>query len=536
MAYREVTMLEIKEVLRLWLRGRPKKAIARSTKVSRNTVRAYIAAARKCGLDEKAGEGALTEESFADVLSRLKGQEGRPKGESWSRCEEHRDFVSKKLEQGIRLTKVRKLLVRSGVSVPYPTLHRFAVQELDFGRAATTIPVADCGPGEEVQVDTGWMVCLQPELTGKRRRFRAWIFTAVRSRHRFVFPCFSETTESAIEACEAAWEWFGGVFVVLIPDNTKAIVQVYDPLQPVINPRFLEYAQSRGFEIDATRRRSPKDKARVERAVTSTREDCFAGEQLRSIEDAQRRARYWCRHEYGMRRHTRTQRMPLEHFEAEEKVALRPAPTERYDIPAWSDPKVGRDQRAQVDKALYSLPLFFKGTRLVGKKVRARADRTTVRFYLDRLHIKTCPRQPPGGHWTDPADYPEEKAAYANRDSDFLERQCQKHGENIGRFAKALLDGPLPWTRMRRVYALLGLCKRYGDERVEQACGLALEADMLEIHRLERMLKLARPPEVVQTPQATNVIPLARYLRPADQYKLRATSRPHHDHKDNSDD
>ena len=39
MAYREVTMVEVKEVLRLWLRGRPKKAIVRRTQVSRNTVR-----------------------------------------------------------------------------------------------------------------------------------------------------------------------------------------------------------------------------------------------------------------------------------------------------------------------------------------------------------------------------------------------------------------------------------------------------------------------------------------------------------------
>lgn len=536
MAYREVTMLEVKEVLRLWLRGRPKKGIVRITNVSRNTVRAYISAAIACGVDQTAGEGALTEEVLADVLVRLKVQDGRPKGASWECCETHRDFISKKLDEGIKLTKVRKLLVRRGAAVPYPTLYRFAVEELEFGRAAPTIPVADCGPGAELQVDTGWMTDLLPDVIGKRRRFRAWIFTAVLSRHRFVFPCFRETTETAIEACEAAWEWFGGVFLVLIPDNTKAIVQKYDPLYPGINQTFLEYAQSRGFEIDATRRRSPKDKARVERAVIPTRDDCFAGEQLRDLEDAHRRARYWCKHEYGMRRHTRTQRMPLEHFEAEEKAALRPAPTERYEIPVWSDPKVGRDQRTQVAKALYSLPLYFQGTKLIGKKVRARADRTTVRFYLGLVHIKTCPRQPPGGHWTDPSDYPEEKIAYANRDSEFLERQAQQHGDNIGRFAKILLEGPLPWTRMRRVYALLGLCKRYGDERVEQACGLALEAEMFEVHRLERMLQLARPAEPVEAPQATKVIPLARYLRPAEQYKLPPTSRRNNENKENSDD
>jgi transposase len=124
----------------------------------------------------------------------------------------------------VRLTKVGRLLGRQGVHVPYATLHRFAVAELDFGATAATMPVADCAPGKEVQLDTGWMTLLEPDLFGKRRRFRAWIFTCVFSRHRFVWPCFRETTETAILACEAAWEFFGGVFEVLIPDNTKAIV------------------------------------------------------------------------------------------------------------------------------------------------------------------------------------------------------------------------------------------------------------------------------------------------------------------------
>jgi len=44
------------------------------------------------------------------------------------------------------------------------------------------------------------MTLLDPDLFGKRRRPRAWIFTAVRSRHRFVWPCFEETTTTAIEA------------------------------------------------------------------------------------------------------------------------------------------------------------------------------------------------------------------------------------------------------------------------------------------------------------------------------------------------
>jgi transposase len=82
----------------------------------------------------------------------------------------------------------------------------------------------------------------------------------VYSRHRFVYPTFEETTARAIEACEAAWTFFGGIFKVLIPDNTKAIVIGPDPLAPRITPAFLEYAQARGFHIDAARARHPQDK------------------------------------------------------------------------------------------------------------------------------------------------------------------------------------------------------------------------------------------------------------------------------------
>lgn len=535
MAYRDVTMIEVKEVLRLWLRGKAKKAIVRSTGVARNTVRSYIAAAVACGLRKDSGEGALDDDVLAEVLVQLKTREPRPKGETWTKCEEHRAFIAQKLEEGLKLTKIRKLLQRRGVLVPYPTLHRFARDELDFGRSSPTIPVADCEPGEEVQLDTGWMGLLQPDLFGKRRRFRVWIFTAVRSRARFVYPCFRETTKTAIEACEAAWEYFGGVFRVLIPDNTKAIVQTYDPLQPILNETFLEYAQARGFEIDPTRRRSPKDKARVERAVQTTRDDCFAGEELQTIDDARRRARYWCDHEYGMRRHSRTQRMPLEAFEAEEKPRLQPAPTSAYDIPAWSDPKVGRDQRVQVQKALYSVPLYFRGVKLIGRKLRARADSQLVRLYLDGLLVKTHTRQPPGGDSTDKSDYPAEKAAYANRDVEFLECQAERHGDAVGRFAKALLDGPLPWTRMRRVYALLGLCKRYGSDRVNEACVVALDVDMLDVRRLERMLQLGRP-RTLPKPEPSNVIPLARYLRPNNQYALPLPTQRQQDNEEDSDD
>ena len=507
--YREVTMIEVREVLRLRGEGLPKKRIAAQLGLDPKTVRRYLETAATAGVRVTA---TITDEEVRQVLLALHPAVGRPRGDGWARCLDQRAAIERWLGEGLRLTKIRKLLVRQGVSIAYPTLHRFAVLELQFGKTATTIPVLDGEPGQELQLDTGWVGRLTlPER--RWRRFRAWIFTAVRSRHRFVYPTFEETTTRAIEACEAAWAFFGGIFTVLIPDNTKAIVQRADPLLPRITPAFLEYAQTRRFHIDPARVRHARDKGRVERAVPGVRDDCFAGEVLTTIDDARAWGQHWCLHDYGLRRHSRTQRRPLEHFQAEEQARLLPAPTTPYDIPRWSTPKVGRDQLAAVDKALYSIPHPY-----VGHWLTARADAHLVRFYARGLLIKTHPRHAPGGQSIDASDYPVERSLYAMRNVDALHRQAEAASDVIGRFAAALLDSPLPWTRMRRVYALLGLVRRYGAARVTEVCTLALAADMLEVHRLRRMLEqgvTALPP----APPA-RVLPVARYLRPATQYQL----------------
>lgn len=514
MAYREVTMLEIKEILRLWIQGRGKKPIARHLGLDPKTVRGYITAAEEEGLRQDSPESALTDELLARIILRLRGPTGRPHGDSWAVCEEQREYIEKKLGSRVKLSKVRRLLCRDrSVDIPYATLHRFAVEKLDFGRGAPTIPVADCEPGAEVQLDTGWVLQLESDATGTRRRKRAWIFTAVRSRHRFVFPIDQETTKSAIDACEAAWEFYGGIFHVVIVDNTKAIVEKADPLYPKLVTAFLEYTQKRNFVVDTARVRSPKDKARVERAVQTVRDDCFGGERIFDLEQARARAVTWCRLEYGLRRHTRTGRPPFEHFETEEKPALKPKPTDRYDVPIWCDPKVSRDQHAQVAKALYSLPRKF-----VGRTLRARADSQLVRFYDGGVLVKTHVRKPAGGRETDPNDFPEAQSAVARRDVAFFVSRAREHGDIIGRFAEKVLEGPAPWTRMRRIYALLGLVKRYGAHRVEVACEEALRYEMLDVHRLRRMIETAAKVAALNETRAS--LPSPRFLRPALQYTL----------------
>lgn len=511
MAYREVTMFEVREVLRQHLAGVPKKKIAARLGLDPKTVRRYVRVAGERGV---AHESELTDEQLAAVMSELTAMPGRPRGDAWERCVENRARVEKLLADGVKLTKVRKLLLRQGVSVPYATLHRFAVEELGFGRKAATVPVEDGAPGDEVQLDTGWLTTAVEDHRGRRRRVRVWIFTPSASRYRFVWPCFEESTANAIEACERAWDFYGGVFRTLIPDNTKAIISKADPLEPRVVDGFLEYAQDRGFLVDPARVRRPTDKARVERSVRYVRDDCFGGEVIASMSDARRRALWWCEHEAGMKRHSRTLRVPKEHFEAVDKPALLPAPPLPYDVPHWSSPKVARDHYAQVRRALYSLP-----SRYIGRTLRARADSQTVRFYDGPHLIKTHPRKPPGGRSTDENDFPEHARAIARRDLAFVQKQARRHGEHVGKLAERLLDAPLPWTRVRRVYALIGLAKKHGSARLDQACELALSVGLEDVHRLKRIVEQGTMPTQLAVPH-TAVLPTPRFLRPANDYAL----------------
>src|ERR1700753_674201 len=139
MAYREVTMVEIKEVLRLWRAKTPKKRIAAQLTLDVKTVRRYIAAAERGDITQE-GLEALRDEQGGAVIAALAPDTGRPHGDGRQRCEQERDEIERLLGQRVRLSKVHRLLRRRGVDIPYSTLHRFAVTELGSGKRAPTIP------------------------------------------------------------------------------------------------------------------------------------------------------------------------------------------------------------------------------------------------------------------------------------------------------------------------------------------------------------------------------------------------------------
>lgn len=134
MAYREVSVIEIKEVLRLWLAGHSLREVTRLAGLDRKTVRRYVQAAQAAGVARESGDGQLTEEVLGAVVAVVRPDRPRGNGASWEAIAAQREQIQAWLKQDLTLAKIHMLLGRRGVVVPYRTLHRFAVAELGFGR------------------------------------------------------------------------------------------------------------------------------------------------------------------------------------------------------------------------------------------------------------------------------------------------------------------------------------------------------------------------------------------------------------------
>jgi hypothetical protein len=249
------------------------------------------------------------------------------------------------------------------------------------------------------------------------------------------------------------------------------------------------------------------------------RDNFFRGEQFLNRDHAQREARRWCLKTAGMRTHGTTRRQPFVEFEAFEKPALTPANSERFDTPKWGEPKVHPDCHVRFQNALYSVPYKNRG-----KKSTVCGDSKLVRIYIDGKLVKTHETQPPGGRSTDYADYPQDKSTYAMRDANYIIQKAKQRGEHIGIFTQRLLCGDFPWANLRQSQKLMRLCDKYGDDALETSCQRALSFDLVNVKRLENIVKNAldkkQEASLSNRNQPSNVIQMPlRFMRDNSSFK-----------------
>ena len=314
---------------------------------------------------------------------------------------------------------------------------------------------------------------------------------------------------------EAAWAFFGGMPRYLVIDNFPAAVMGPDPLHPRLTLGFLEYVQHRGFFVDPARVRHTKDKPKVERSVPYARERFFKGATFDSLAHLRTEAPRWCLEVAGRRIHGTTRRQPLLVFQEEERHSLLPWDGSPYEVAHWRTLKVHPDHHIQCQLALYSVPSVACPP---GQEVEVRLDSKLVRIYHKDQLIKVHQRQPEGGRSIDTQDYPAMVSRHTTRVPDQIISEAAQMGLAVDPFAHCLFEGPLPWARIRQGHKLLRLGERYTPQRLDAAGQRALEVDLIDVRRVERILIHALEQDATPEPPQPGPTPGGRFARPGSVF------------------
>ncbi|HEX5053039.1 MAG TPA: hypothetical protein VFZ65_14790 [Planctomycetota bacterium] len=137
-----------------------------------------------------------------------------------------------------------------------------------------------------------------------------------------------------------AFEHFGGVPAVIVPENLKAaVVRCAFAVDGdgTLNRSYLELARYYGFLVDPTPPRSPEKKGKVEAGVKYVKSSFIAPRDLNNlgIDGAAKAPSQWLREVADVRFHGTTRERPIDIFEREERPALKPLPPVRFKIVVW---------------------------------------------------------------------------------------------------------------------------------------------------------------------------------------------------------
>ena len=381
MVRRSFAVRDIAEILIHWQGGRPLRQIARSLGVDRKTVRKYVALAVRLGY--RPGEAHLSLPEWAVIVAQHAPELADPTKRSvvFAEIGRYHDAIVTGLETNTITTVWQRLHDEQGLQASLRSFHRYVEHYLPerSKQAQPTVLRDDPPPGQEAQIDFGYLGLWHDPQLGKARKLWAFSMVLSYSRHMFICVVTRMDQQAWIRAHVAAFAFFGGAPAILVIDNLTPGVLRPDLYDPKINRGYAELATHYGVLVDPCRVRSPKDKPRVERPMRYIRDSFYAGRTFTSLEEMNQAAAKWCLSVAGERIHGTTRQQPLGLFLRAEAPVLLPLPSQPFGVVTWTQGKVAHDCHVQVGHVLYSVPY-----RYIGRTLAVRVAERTVEFYLDQ--------------------------------------------------------------------------------------------------------------------------------------------------------
>jgi transposase len=475
-------MRKIRDVLRLRADGLSKREIAASLSIGVTTAGEIIRRVRRAGLSWPLPEN-LSDEAIERLVyppTPVTAKDRRPQPE-WA--EVHRELRRPGVTLQLTWEEYREAHPDGYGYSRYCDLYRSWEQRLS--PTMRQLHVA----GERTFVDYGGTTLeVVDGTTGEVRECQLYVAVLGASSYTYAEATFSQRLVDWIGSHVRAFAFFGGVTAQTVSDNLRSGVSKACFYEPAVNRTYAEMAAHYGTAIVPARPGKPRDKAKVEVAVQVA---------TRWIVAKLRNRRFFSLTELNVAireltmqlndrvtRHLGTSRRAL--FDEIERPALKPLPVEPYVYAEWKECKVAFDYHVEVEHHYYSVPhtllretvwvrvaaqtveVFHRGNR-VAAHLRASSDRrhTTIREHMPSSHRR-----------------------YADWTPERIRRQAGEIGRNTAALVEIIMrERPHPEQGFRASVGIIRLAKSYGRERLEAACGRALEIGARSYTSVNSILK-----------------------------------------------
>lgn len=480
MPMERLVMRKIREVLRLkHVCGLSNVKIAASCNISRESVRNYLMRVSQANLPwplpEGLDDGALERLLFPseNINTRLPQPDCQ-----WVHQELKRKGVTKWL-----LWEEHKATHPDGVSYS-----RFCQLYREFKATLSVSMRQSHVAGDKLFVDyAGLTITLIDRTTGEE--LHAQIFVAVlgASNYTFVEATRTQSLQDWIGSHVRAFQFFGGVPAIVVPDNLKSGVTKAHYYDPEINKTYQEMANHYGVAIVPARARKPQDKSKVEVGVQGIERRILAKlrhRQFFSITEINQAIRPLL-DEYNCKPFQRLIGSRLSEYQQLEKAALKPLPTVSYEYAQWKKVRAGIDYHIAVDHHFYSVPYRYKGIEL-----DLRITQTTIECFCKSKAIATHQRSYKKGHTTIKEHMPKSHQEYAEWTPERLTRWASQTGEHTAQLIQAMIDArPQPQQAFRACLGVMRLGKSYGNARLEKAAERAIAIGAFSYNSIASILK-----------------------------------------------
>jgi transposase len=427
-------MTKYREILRLHSQGISSRSIASSLECSRNTIRKVL---------EKAGEAGISwplPKSTSDpVLERtLFGERVRAsKGKMPDLEYVHRELANPGVTLSLLWDEYCESCRLEGSRPLMYTQFCYHYQEFAVKNKATLH--VEHKPGERMEVDwAGDPAYLQDSITGKQIPVSVFVTVLPCSGYAYTEGFLNRSLENWISAHVHAYEFFGGVTRLLVPDNLKTGVVKADWYTPEINKTYHEMAEYYGTAVIPTGIRKPRDKASVERTVGILSTWIIAALRNRQFFTLPElnEAMWQKLDEFNKKPF---QKRPGNRKEAfrEELPFLMPLPSTPFEISYWKQATVQFNYHIAVDKMYYSVPYEY-----IKRRVDVRLTQTTVEVFYNGTRIASHKRLygSPGKYSTVVAHMPEKHQEYSQWNAERFIQWASKIGPFTCQAVKAIYE------------------------------------------------------------------------------------------------